>query len=109
MKSYPTTKWAVTAPFQLGFDTEKWAGHNSGQLKSQHLVLIVFWYCAILEVNTGMEPDRQAPIASATKSVYSNLLRIIIAENKEVDYYTEMMEVQEGEDPKPGRYAFPKD
>ena len=27
----------------------------------------------------------------------------------EVDYYPEMMEVQEGEDPKPGRYAFPKD
>ena len=120
MKSYPTTEWTVTAPSLLGFSTEKldrarqWMAEKSASRPYRFLVL-----CngqIILEVNIGMEPDLQVPIASAAKSVYSNLLGIIVqegkldsADDKVVDYYPEMMEVQGGQGPKPGRYAFPKD
>ena len=68
----------------------------------------------VLKVNTVMELDLQRSIASAAESVYSNLLGIIIqelgsADDKVVDYYLEMIEVQEGQGPKPGRHAFSED
>ncbi len=54
--------------------------------------------------------------ASAAKSLYSSQLGIAVADGripsldaKVVDIYPEMMEVREGEGPKPGRYAFEKD
>ena len=67
-----------------------------------------------LKANTVMELDLQRSIASAAESVYSNLLGIIIqelgsADDKVVDYYLEMIEVQEGQSPKPGRHAFSED
>jgi len=86
MKSYPTTEWAVTAPSQLGFDIEKldlarqWMAEKSASRPYRFLVLRDGQIA--LEVNIGMEPDRQVPIASAAKSVYSNLLGIIIQERK---------------------------
>ena len=64
----------------------------------------------------GVDPSERQPQTSAAKSFYSSLLGIAVAEGKipsldgkVVDFYPEMMDVHEGEGPKPGRYAFEKD
>jgi CubicO group peptidase (beta-lactamase class C family) len=69
-----------------------------------------------LEVNRGIPPDKKLPIASAAKSIYSNVLGIAVAEAalssadaRVADVYPEMLDVPEGRGPKDGRYAFPKD
>ena len=68
----------------------------------------------VLEAYHRMSEDDKPGIASAAKSIYSNVLGILVAEGGlksadelVVDYYPEMMEVKEGEGNKPGRYAFP--
>ena len=56
------------------------------------------------------------PIASAAKSLYSNILGILVADGTlpsadelVVEHYPELMDVPEGFGPKAERYAFPKD
>jgi CubicO group peptidase (beta-lactamase class C family) len=60
-----------------------------------------------------MSEEEKPAIASAAKSIYSNVLGILIeeggpksADEPVFDYYPEMMDVGEGEGNKPGRYAF---
>ena len=67
-------------------------------------------------VGPGIDPSERQYQASAVKSLYSSLLGIAVADRtvpsldaKVVDTYPEMMDVREGEGPKPGRYAFEKD
>jgi CubicO group peptidase (beta-lactamase class C family) len=67
----------------------------------------------VLECYHHMSETEKPGIASAAKSIYSNVLGILVAEGglksadeKVVDYYPEMMEVKEGEGNKPGRYAY---
>ena len=69
-----------------------------------------------VEWNHGYGRNERLPIASAAKSIYSNILGIALHEKKipsadarVIDYYPEMMDVPDGEGPKPGRYAFKKD
>jgi len=59
---------------------------------------------------------QQLSLASIAKSIFSCILGIAIeegkigsADDKIIDYYPEAFNVQEGEGPKPGRYAFKKD
>ena len=70
----------------------------------------------VAEWNQGIEAAEPLRQASASKSFYSCLLGIAVAEGripsqdaKVVDFYPEMMDVEEGSGPKPGRYAFEKD
>ena len=70
----------------------------------------------VLEYTRGVNRDDRLGLASAAKSVFSCMLGVAIEEGmipsadiKVVDYYPEMMDVPEGEGPKPGRYAFEKD
>ena len=67
----------------------------------------------VLECNHGMSEDAKPGLASAAKSIYSNILGIVIQEGKlpsadalVVDYYPEMMDVRDGHGNKSGRYAF---
>ena len=60
--------------------------------------------------------NKHLSLASAAKSIFSCILGIAIeegkiqsADDKVINYYPEAFNVQEGEGPKPGRYAFEKD
>jgi len=78
------------------------------------------WRCVIVRRGQvaahwceGLAEDQRVSIASAAKSVYSNVLGIAVAEGKlasaderVVDHYPAMMAVGEGEGNRPGRYAF---
>ena len=64
----------------------------------------------------GVDPSQRRYLASAAKSLYSSLLGIAVGEGaipsldaKVVDIYPEMMDIRDGEGPKPGRYAVEKD
>jgi CubicO group peptidase (beta-lactamase class C family) len=66
--------------------------------------------------NQNAGRDKQLSVASVAKSIFSCILGIAIedgkiqsADDKVIDYYPEAFDVQEGEGPKPGRYAFKKD
>lgn len=70
----------------------------------------------VAEWNKDIDRDDHQRLASATKSIFSSILAIAIdegkipsADAKVVDFYPEMMDVPDGEGPKPGRYAFEKD
>jgi CubicO group peptidase (beta-lactamase class C family) len=67
----------------------------------------------VTEYYHRMSEAERPGIASAAKSIYSNVLGIIVAEGglrsadePVVDYYPEMMDVKAGAGNKPGRYAF---
>jgi CubicO group peptidase (beta-lactamase class C family) len=70
----------------------------------------------VSESNKNVGADKRLSLASAAKSIFSCILGIAIEEKKiqsaddrVIDYYPEAFNVQEGEGPKPGRYAFKKD
>jgi CubicO group peptidase (beta-lactamase class C family) len=73
----------------------------------------------VAEWNNEIDPGERAPagrMASATKSVYSSILGIAVAEEtipspdaKLADYFPEALEVLPGEGPKEGRHARHKD
>ena len=70
----------------------------------------------VSESNKNVGADKRLSLASAAKSIFSCILGIAIeekkiqsADDKVIDYYPEAFNVQEGEGPKPGRYAFKKD
>ena len=66
----------------------------------------------VMEDCYDTDPGARFPIASAAKSVYSNVLGIAIAEGvieadgRVADVYPAMLEVPEGAGPKPRRYAL---
>ncbi len=115
---FPGADWESARPAEAGMDAgmlekaERWftdaMGDNGGRL------VIVRNGRVVLEHYHRMREDEKPAIASAVKSIYSNVLGIIVDEGglrsvdePVVDYYPEMMEVKEGEGNKPGRYAFP--
>lgn len=116
---FPDTQWARLAPDEAGFsavrlaDVERWLlefadGRPFRLVITRHGYLLAEW-------SHGIDLDAKIRFHSASKSVYSSLLGIAVAEGKlpsidarVVDYYPEMMVVAEGEGPKPGRHAFPE-
>ena len=69
-----------------------------------------------VEWNRNAGPDIMLRLASAAKSIYSNILgialdegKLLSADAKVVDYYPEFMDVPAGTGPKDGRHAFEKD
>ena len=117
-KTYPQAEWERARPAEVGMDAEKvaqvqsWFADASGEKKGR--LVIVRGGRVVLEYTHRMSADEKPGIASAAKSIYSNVLGILIeegglksADELVVDHYPEMMEVKEGQGNKPGRYAYP--
>ena len=116
-KHFQKKKWDFVTPSEVGLNAEKitqaqqWFVDAMGNKKGR---LVIARHGRIaLAYNHNMGADEQPGIASAAKSIYSNVMGILIAEGslksadeKVVDYYPEMMDVKDGEGNKPGRYAF---
>lgn len=119
-RTFPGTEWRSKHPQELGFsesklgEAEKWLLEIS---KGEPFRVVVARYGYIAaEWNHGIDATEHLRQASASKSFYSCLLGIAVAEgkipsvdSKVVDFYPEMMDVKEGEGPKTGRHAFHKD
>jgi CubicO group peptidase (beta-lactamase class C family) len=119
-KIFPKQEWETIQPVDVGFAPDKldkvkyWLDENVE--KEYNRIVISRFGRLVLELNHNVDRDRKFPIASAAKSIYSNILGIAVKEGKipsadarVYDYYPEMMDVPEGEGPKDGRYAFEKD
>jgi CubicO group peptidase (beta-lactamase class C family) len=117
---FPGVAWARTSPAEAGFDPERlaravsWIEETAGD--RGYRLAVVKDGRLVIERCRGFSPTEPLRIASAAKSFYSNVLGIAVAEGlipsvdaPLIDVYPEMMEVPEGEGPKEGRYAFPKD
>ncbi|MDH7569295.1 MAG: serine hydrolase [Armatimonadota bacterium] len=116
---FPGRDWERVSPTAAGMSPEglerarRWLEEQDAE---SFRVVVVRGGRLVAEWNRGVDPTVRLGLASAAKSIFSCMLGIAIAEGKiasadakVVDYYPEMMEVPEGEGPKPGRYAFPKD
>ena len=118
--TYPDSQWTTISPAEAGFDPEglgaakQWLDDQVGD--GRYRVVIVRGGCVVSEWNQGVDRGEQLGLASATKSIFSSMLGIVIEEGKIpsvdakiIDYYPESMDVPEGEGPKDGRYVFEKD
>ncbi len=118
--TFPKQTWETISSGDAGFHPEKF--NRAKQWLDDHLadklyrLVIVRNGRLVAEWNHNIDPHKRLGIASAAKSIYSNILGIVVSEGKipsadakVIDYYPEMMDVPEGEGPKPGRYAFEKD
>jgi CubicO group peptidase (beta-lactamase class C family) len=116
--TYPEAAWETARPAEVGMDAAKLAqaerlfiddmGDNPGRL------VIVRDGRVVLEQYHRMNTDEKPNIASAAKSIYSNVIGILVKEGSlksidelVIDHYPEMMDVHEGEGNRPGRHAFP--
>ncbi|NKB67963.1 MAG: serine hydrolase [Candidatus Latescibacteria bacterium] len=116
---FPADQWERLSAAEAGWSAAKlervrdWlatSGEGAYRLAIVHRGRLVFeWY-------QSLEAEVHRPIASAAKSIYSNVLGIAVAEGvlpsvdaPVVDYFPEMMDVPQGRGPKEGRYAFAKD
>lgn len=121
MTIYPGLEWECVSPEGAGFDPVKldearaWLDLYAGE-EGCYRVVIVQAGRVVAEWYRNIGAGEQIQLASATKSIFSCMLAIAIAEGKIesadaklVDYYPEALDVPEGHGPKAGRYAFPKD
>jgi CubicO group peptidase (beta-lactamase class C family) len=117
---FPDPDWERWLPQEVGFSEEKlrnfeaWLRDLAGD-EPFHLA-VVRGGALMAEWEQGIPVEQPLPQASASKSFFSCLLGIAVAEGKiaspdarVVDYYPEMMDVVDGEGPKPGRFAREKD
>jgi CubicO group peptidase (beta-lactamase class C family) len=119
-RTYPDVAWERISPTEADLDSEGLRGarqwlddHGAGR---RYRAVIVRGGRVVAEWNRGVGREEQLWLASATKSIFSCILGIAIAEGKilsadakVIDYYPEAMDVPEGEGPKEGRYVFEKD
>lgn len=116
---FPNGEWQSAEPEEAGMDAGKveearhWFVDAMGEKRGR--LVIVRSGLVVLECYHNMGEAEKPGIASAAKSIYSNVLGMIVAEGKlkspdekVVDYYPEMMDVKEGQGNKPGRHAFPE-
>ncbi len=117
--AWPGKAWEVGDPEELGFNRERLAEAGRRMAEeaenSPYRVLIVRHGRIAAEWNYKIDQFEQARQASASKSTFSCVLGIAVeegvidsADDRVIDYYPEMMDVAEGEGPKPGRHAFPE-
>ncbi|MDY7009835.1 MAG: serine hydrolase [Planctomycetota bacterium] len=117
---FPGREWEQIEPKDAGMDAgkleaaRKWHQNQAGE--NPFRIVIVRGGRMVAEWTQGISADEKRGMASATKSVFSSVLGIALAEGKigspddlAVDYYPEMMDVPEGKGPKPGRFAKPED
>ncbi len=120
---YPGAEWKSITPAEAGFDPDKletarqWQEERTQDERyDRYRTVIVRGGHVVAEWYHGLDRDYHARLASATKSLFSSILGIVIAEGKIpaadaklIDYYPEAMDVPEGCGPKAGRYVFAKD
>ena len=117
---FPGKEWEWVEPKDAGFDpgkleeARKWLQAEAGE--KPYRVVVVRGGRMVAEWEQGVETDARLNMASATKSLFSSMLGIAIAEGKIgsaddelIDYFPEFMDVPEGKGPKPGRHAKPED
>lgn len=120
MTIYPTGKWDSVPPAEAGFDPDKLQGAEQwlkDDVGDRHYrAVIVRGGRLVAEWNQGVERKTQLWLASATKTIFSSILGIVIASGKlpsadarVIDYYPEAFDVPDGTGPKPGRHVFDKD
>jgi len=121
MKSiFPGKEWESRPPEELGFSPDKLAAveillkeiADGGSFRT---VVTRYGYM-VAEWGQGIDIHVRRNQSSSTKSYYSSILGIAVAEGKIpspdvkiIDYYPEMMDIGKDEGPKPGRYSFEKD
>jgi CubicO group peptidase (beta-lactamase class C family) len=118
---YPASAWSRRTDQEAGFDPDKlnaaknWLDAQARE-NGRYRVVIVRGGYLVAEWYHGVAQDEQLQLASATKSIFSSMLGIAVAEGmipdpdaSVVDVYPEMMDVPDGTGPKPGRHAFEKD
>ena len=119
-KVFPGVEWTRRPPGEVGFDENalerlrRWLYQSAGDRPFR--VLIVRHGYLVAEWENDLSSGDKRSLASAAKSVFSSVLGIAVAEGmipsadeRVIDYYPEMMDVPEGQGPKPERHAFPKD
>ncbi|HHW11312.1 MAG TPA: beta-lactamase family protein [Firmicutes bacterium] len=117
---YPDREWERISPEATGMDAaqlekaERYMADDPANVR--YRIVVVRHGRLVAEWNREIPAEKRINLASAAKSVFSNILAIAVAEGKIssvdallADYYPEAFDVPEGEGPKPGRYAFPKD
>ena len=120
MKSVFPGEWESRSPGELGFSPDKLASvevwlKEIADGASFRVVIARYGYM-VAEWGQGIDIHVKRNQSSATKSYFSCILGIAVAEGKipspdakVIDYYPEMMDIGKEEGPKPGRYAFEKD
>ena len=118
--TWPDSEWSLATPEEVGLDPVKLAVAARLQAESAgdrepYRILISRRGKIAAEWNFLINPDEPRLQASASKSTYSTVLGIAVAEgviksadDRVVEYYPEMMDVPPGTGPKEGRYAFPE-
>ncbi|MEA3335673.1 MAG: serine hydrolase [Chloroflexota bacterium] len=120
---YPDTEWKTISPAGAGFDTGKLQAARRWQQEraqdpryAQYRTVVVRGGRVVAEWNQGLDRGCHTWLASASKSLFSSILGIVIAEGKIpsadarlIDFYPEALDVPAGQGPKEGRYAFDKD
>jgi len=114
---YPGETWERVRPEQVDMDPGRvtrageWFAEAMGERGGR--LVVVRGGRVVLEQNHDLEAEARPGIASAAKSLYSNVLGIVVHEGVlaspdelVVDYYPEMMDVPENGGNRPGRYAF---
>lgn len=117
---FPQQEWEKITPFDAGLRLEgleqakQYILTHAGD-KPVHVVIVKAGRI-VLEWKEGGDIPAYKPITSAGKSIFSNILGIVIeekklnsADEKVIDHYPEMMDVPEGEGPTADRYARDKD
>ena len=120
MTIYPKTAWQNADPVDVNMNpqelarTKNWLEATVGDTACRQVIIRRGYL--VSEWNYNLAREEQVRLASATKSIYSCMLAIAIADGKlssadekVVDHYPEMMEPPENGGPKPGRYPFEKD
>lgn len=117
---FPGKEWESRSPGDIGFSPDKLAAvevwlKDIADGASFRVVITRYGYM-VAEWGQGIDIHQRRNQSSATKSYYSCILGIAVAEGmlpspdaKIIDYYPEMMDIGKEEGPKPGRYAFEKD
>jgi len=117
---FPDTQWVDVDPQAAGFDPDQLGAARrwlSDQAEGRpYRTAIVRGGRLVAQWCDQIEADETVWLASASKSVYSTMLGIAIAEgmvgsadDKVIDYFPEMMDIPDGAGPKPGRFSREKD
>ncbi len=117
---FPGREWQWADAADAGIDpaglesAREWLVFEAGERPCR--AVVVRHGRMVAQWQRGVGTDERLGIASATKSLFSCVLAIAVAEGKVgspddevIAYYPQMMEVPEGRGPKPGRFAKPED
>lgn len=113
---FPQETWERRTPEHLSKlnEAKAWLDDSAGD--HPYRVVIIQDGRLIAEWNRGHDQEEQLDLASASKSIFSSVLGIVVAEGKLssvdariIDTYPEAFAIGPDEGPKPGRYAFEKD